>query len=127
MVSRKLALSAFLVLAIAGIGITAYVFETDVSVSVGDRVVKLSQSSITVHMNASEYYTKNITVTSTKDLTVKIKVFPADYSTAKAWEKDFFATANPESLEVNPSGKTVTLVFYCDKPGKYRVKVVAVR
>jgi len=126
MVSRKFVLSAFLILAIAGVGITAYVFETDVSVSVGDRVVKLSQSSITIHMNASEYYTKNITVTSTEDKNVKIKVFPADYSTAKAWEKDFFVTASPESLKVNPSGKTVTLVFYCDKPGKYRVKVVAV-
>lgn len=127
MVSKKLALFTFLIAAIAGIGVTAYVYEANVSVSVGDEVIKLSQSSITIHMNASEYYTKNITVTSTKDRNVKIKVFPADYSTAKAWEKDFYVIANPESVKANPSGKKVTLIFYCDKPGKYRVKVVAVR
>jgi len=119
---------AIALIAMAGLGITAYLAIATGNIPVSSEKISFSQSSYTLKMNASSVYTKNITLstTSSDPITVEIKVLPADYSTARSWGTEFIAFASPSEVEVslNNSAK-ITIVHYAEEEGNYRVKIIA--
>ncbi len=126
----KKAVAVFILLAVAGLGLSAYMAESSVSLSVSDREVTISPSTSTVHTYADDYTTKNLTVSTVSDktITVRLKAIPADYQTAKAWGKDFIAIISPEEVKINSTHEAkVTLITHSEKAGNYRVKVIAVK
>jgi len=129
MVSKRFLIGVFL-LALMGLGVTAYWAKTKGKATVFAEEVEISPSSYTIKMNASSVYTKNVTV-STNDgdeITVTLKVLPGNYVTAKNWGDGFYAFASPSEVKISKDHPAkVTIVHYGEKPGDYEVKVVAVR
>lgn len=128
--NTKKAIAVFVLLAVAGLGLSAYMAESNVSVAVSDREVSISPSTSTVHTYADDYTTKNLTVSTTSDktITVRLKAMPDDYQTAKVWGKDFVAVISPSEVKINSSHEVkVTLITHSEKAGSYKVKVIAVK
>lgn len=119
-----------LLIALAGLGITAYWATASGTVSVYDEEIKISPGSYTVEMNQSSIFTKNLTVSTTRDeeTDVIIKVLPADYETSSEWGNDFIAFASPSEVTINSSNNAkVTIVHYSEDKGNYKVKTIASR
>ena len=117
-----------LILAVAGLGVTAYWAVKNEVIPVYPEKVKLSWTGGSVKMNASSVCTRNITVntSSAETITVRIKVLPGDYSTAKVWGEDFIAFADPSEVDVSVGNDArVTIIHYAEEEGTYKVKVIA--
>ena len=128
--NSKKVIAVFALLAVAGLGLSAYMAESNVSVAVSDREVTIDPSTSTVHTHADDYTIKNLSVSTTSDktITVRLKVMPDDYQTAKVWGKDFVAVISPSEVKVNSSHDVkVTLITHSEKAGNYKVKVIAVK
>ncbi|RUM33987.1 MAG: hypothetical protein DSY33_03255 [Archaeoglobus sp.] len=129
--NSKILLTGFLLAAVAGIGLSAYMAESSVRVSVIDsKIVEITPTTGILITDGDSYTTKNFTVEtdSSKTITVKLKAIPADYSTVKVWGDEFIAVVSPDSVKINSTHSAeVTLIVHSEKPGKYRVKLVAVK
>lgn len=128
MVSKKMIL--VMVIALCGVGVTAYLANSKGHATVFGEMIVISPSSYTVKMNASSVCTKNVSLSTTSDdsVTVAIKVLPGDYVTSKAWGSDFIAYASPSKVTLNSNHPAkVTIIHYGEKPGSYEVKIIAVK
>ena len=128
--SKKAVLIVFLFAAVAGLGLSAYTAISDVKISVTDENVKIYPTSSTMSFTAGSYVTKTFTVktTSTDNVTVKLKVIPADSNTVKDWGDSFVAVVSPEEVKVSLNHPAnVVLVAHSEKTGNYRVKLIAVK
>jgi hypothetical protein len=122
--------SLVLLVAIAGVGITAYWASAFGTIKVFEDEMIISPSIYSIEMNASSIYTKNITVSTSNSevIEIKIKVLPADYSTAKAWGTDFIAFAEPSEVEVSSSANAkVTIIHFSERAGNFKVRVIAAK
>jgi len=127
---RKAVLIVFLFASVAGLGLSAYTVMSDVKISVTDENVKIYPTSSTMSFTAGGYVTKTFTVktTSTDNVTVKLKVIPADSNTVKEWGDGFVAVVSPETVKVSLNHPaSVVLVAHSEKSGSYKVKLIAVR
>jgi len=129
MVSKRVFVG-FLLLALLGLGVTAYLAKTNGHATVFAEEVEISPSTYTIKMNASSIYTRNVTVSTNdgNEITVTLRVLPGNYATAKAWGEDFYAFASPSEVKISKGHPAkITIVHYAGSVGDYEVKIVAVR
>lgn len=125
---KKAVLIVFLFTAIAGLGLSAYTATSNIKVSVTGEKMNISPSTTTLSVTAGSYVTKSFTIESSSNITVKLKVIPADSNTVKAWGDEFVAVVSPEKVSVSSSHPAkVTLIAHSEKSGNYRVKLIAVK
>ena len=132
--SKKVLLLAMLLLTVAGLGASAYLMMSTGSIKVDKDKIELRPSSYEVKMDYitnSSIYTQNVTLntTSSSYIDLEIKVLPGDERTAEVWGKDFFAYAEPSTIENIKRGKdkNVTIIHWCkdSAEGDYKVRVIA--
>ncbi len=125
---KKAVLIVFLFTAIAGLGLSAYTATSNIKVSVTGEKMNISPSTTTLSVTAGSYVTKSFTIESSSNITVKLKVIPADSNTVNAWGDEFVAVVSPEKVSVSSSHPAkVTLIAHSEKSGNYRVKLIAVK